>query len=882
MNNPGLPRIRRRVVTQGTAKATMLRALSQIDLPATAPFTARTDEDFAIAFADAAATVADIVTFYTERLVNEHYIRTAGERRSLVELSRLIGYRVRPGLAPTADLAFSLDQSPGAPAHSVIAAGTGVQSSPDPGQTPVVYETLADIDASPAWNAIRPRARVPHPNQPGASLSLAGSVSISAGDGVLFRTGNISVPVTFGLVSSVSAVDMVPDLPGRPGSPAHTDITLRMLPTLVGSPPTDLLPAPPTAGPVPSSVSWLAGSVMSAADLDASLLSRSASLDDVAGPFAASVSTPAEVLVFRQQRALFGSQAPLASSLAAAVVNQTGSSSGVPAAVTAWAQGLSLPWESATVATLPVGASGDVFLDGATPAVAADSMLVLRDGSTWGAYKITTSASVGVAVFAISGRAVRVHVASSGGLTLFSIRGTTAFCAPVSVPLADVAAAESIGVSKIELNGLQLGLRENRPVVVTGEPVEDRGHPISLATTLSAVVHDFGPARSTTVTLADSLPSGLARPTTTIAANVAPASQGETRNEIMGSGDSRLAFQSFALRQPPLTHLSADSPSGLAGTLTIWVDSVRWSPVDSFEGCGPDDHVYLVRSQDGQTIVQFGDGVTGSRLPTGTANLRARYRSGGDLSGVVRSGRLTLPMSRAGGVTGVSNPGPSEGGDDPEDVDSARTSAPLRVTTIDRIVSMPDYALYARAFPGVAKAQAVWARAGTHRGVLLTVAGDRGAILRPDRGIGLNLLGAMRTYGDPLVPVTFVPFVPKSFRITATVKTDPARVRADVLAAVSARLQAVFSFDARDLGQDVPSSEVLTEIEGVMGVVAATITGLWKFDPRASSSGPGTVGAGPPPVLVADAPAPGVDIGSLVGAELIVIDSAPIAWGVLQ
>ena len=162
-NAPGQPVLHRRVATQATAKATMLRALSDPDLPGTTRFTARNDEDFGVAFVDAATVVADIVSFYTDRFVNEHYLRTAGERRSLVELSRLIGYQPRPGLAPTADLVFTLDTSPGAPTASVIPAGTGVQSSPDPGQSPVIYETLADISASPAWNAVRPRRTVPHP-----------------------------------------------------------------------------------------------------------------------------------------------------------------------------------------------------------------------------------------------------------------------------------------------------------------------------------------------------------------------------------------------------------------------------------------------------------------------------------------------------------------------------------------------------------------------------------------------------------------------------------------------------------------------------------------------------------------------------------------------
>lgn len=882
-NRPGLPAIRRRVATHATAKATMLRALSRPDLPAAGELTTRTDDDVTVALADIAAVVADILTFYTERLANEHYLRTATERRSVVELARLLGYQVQPGMAATADLAFTLDPAPGAPGQSLIAAGTGIQSSPDPGQLPVVYETLADVVASPAWNAIRPRPRQSHPSSPGAVLAFAGVVaSVTIGDGVLYRTGNGAAAVAFGVVSAVRSVDAVPELPGRPGAPARTEVTVAVIPASVAAPPADLLPATASAATLPASVEWLAGRKLTAADLDAQLLARSAALGDVAAAFARDDAVPAQALLFRQQRALFGSQAPPASSVAASVALQASPVSSVPIEVRTWAAGLSLPWESATVATLPGVTAGDVYLDGGSPAVPVGSLLILRDGPTWGGYRVNAADAVSLAAVAISGRATRIHVGATGGLGSFSIRRTTAYAAPERLALADVPPpTDALDLGSIELDGLMLGLRKGRPVVVTGEPVGDRGHQITLSTSLAEVVHDFGPARSTTVTLADRPAAPLARSATTIRANVAPASQGQTRREVLGSGDSRQPFQRFTLRQPPLTYLSAPTPSGLVSTLSVWVDEVRWSPVDSFQDAGPDDHVYVVREADGATVVQFGDGCTGARLPTGTANVRAVYRSTSGLAGRVQAGQLSLPMSRAGGVTAVVNPAASEGGDDPEPVSSARISAPLRVTTLDRVVSMADYAGYARTFPGVAKAQAVWARAAAHRGVLLTVAGRNGASLRPDKGIGANLLAALADVGDPLIPVALVSYLPRSFRLTADVRTAPDRVRVDVLAAASARLAQAFSFDNRDLGQPVAASEVVAEIQAVDGVVAATVTGLWTFAPGTEGAEGGRPVGPPPDVLVAAAPIAGADIGTLVGAELIVLDAAPIAWGLL-
>src|ERR1700751_6288226 len=114
-NRPGLPAIGYRGGTQQGFKATLLARLSSTDYPALAALGTRSESDFSIALLDAAATMADVLTFYQERIANESYLRTATERRSLLELARLIGYELRPGVAATADLAFTLEDANGAP-----------------------------------------------------------------------------------------------------------------------------------------------------------------------------------------------------------------------------------------------------------------------------------------------------------------------------------------------------------------------------------------------------------------------------------------------------------------------------------------------------------------------------------------------------------------------------------------------------------------------------------------------------------------------------------------------------------------------------------------------------------------------------------------------
>jgi hypothetical protein len=119
--------------------------------------TTRDPGDFTIALLDGWATVADVVSFYQERLVDEGYLRTATERRSVLELARLIGYEPRPGVAASVYLAFTLQDG-----HEVeIPAGTLVKSTPDPGGLPQSFETADPLPARAEWNVLTPRRSRP-------------------------------------------------------------------------------------------------------------------------------------------------------------------------------------------------------------------------------------------------------------------------------------------------------------------------------------------------------------------------------------------------------------------------------------------------------------------------------------------------------------------------------------------------------------------------------------------------------------------------------------------------------------------------------------------------------------------------------------------------
>src|SRR5262249_46188487 len=122
----------------------------------------------------------------------------------------LIGYELRPGVAASAHLAFTVEDAPGVPALAPkrvpIDKGTRVQSIPAPGETPQTYETVERIEARPEWNAIKPRLTRRHPvtgNMAGPLLLEGLGTGLKSGDGVLLFPDDGSTP-TFRQVSKIS------------------------------------------------------------------------------------------------------------------------------------------------------------------------------------------------------------------------------------------------------------------------------------------------------------------------------------------------------------------------------------------------------------------------------------------------------------------------------------------------------------------------------------------------------------------------------------------------------------------------------------------------------------------------------------------------------
>jgi predicted phage baseplate assembly protein len=391
----------------------------------------------------------------------------------------------------------------------------------------------------------------------------------------------------------------------------------------------------------------------------------------------------------------------------------------------------------------------------------------------------------------------------------------------------------------------------------------------STTTSTTATVVDA--ASITTLAFVQPLERIYDRSTVTVNANTVAATQGETMNEILGSGDATNAALQFTLKQSPLTYVSSPLNQGAVSTLQVWVNNMQWHEVDNFLDSGPTDRVFVTETDSNQNVtVQFGDGVEGERTPTGQMNIRAVYRKGIGSAGNVQSGQLSQALDRPQGLKSVSNPGPGTGGADPDTADAARASAPLQILTLGRVVSLEDYQNYALAFAGIAKALATWTWVGRKRSVFLTLAGANGLAFQPDDLTITSLLQALQDVGNPYVPVYVAnpSYNLVLFEVGANVQIDTTDYDpTQVLAQVWQSLSTSFSFAQRQMAQGVAQSEVIAVIQQTPGVIAVELT---AFNPQGK---PPAVGAPLQSVLPASAPMAGQQ-GTPSGAEMLLIDPA--------
>lgn len=407
------------------------------------------------------------------------------------------------------------------------------------------------------------------------------------------------------------------------------------------------------------------------------------------------------------------------------------------------------------------------------------------------------------------------------------VRQTVVHAQSEQLELADEPIGDDVCGGRIELGVLYDGLRSGRWIIVSGERTDipnTTGVKASELVMLSGVEQTFdenlpGDKIHSTLILANRLAYTYKRDTVRIYGNVVKATHGETRSEVLGSGNAAQAMQSFTLKQPPLTYVSAPTTSGIESTLVVRVNDIKWKEVESLAELTPQDRNFTIQNDDeAKTTVIFGNGENGARLPTGVENVRAVYRNGIGKSGNVEAEQITLLMTKPLGLKEVVNPLRSSGGADKETRDQARRNVPVALMALDRLVSTKDYADFARTFAGIGKASAARLSDGRRQVVHLTIAGADDIPIDLNSDLYNNLRRALAKYGDSFVPVQIAMRELLALVIVANVQIQPDYLWESVEPKIRTKLLDTFSFDRRELGQPVFLSEVISIIQAVKGV----------------------------------------------------------------
>ncbi len=323
----------------------------------------------------------------------------------------------------------------------------------------------------------------------------------------------------------------------------------------------------------------------------------------------------------------------------------------------------------------------------------------------------------------------------------------------------------------------------------------------------------------TSLKLANKLAYTYDSSTVTVYGNVVKATHGQTVGEVLGDGSASEALQKFQLHQPPLTYLPAPTPEGASSTLEVRVNELEWHEAGNLFVLGPADRGYTTQTDDGgDTTTVFGNGEHGLRVPTGTGNVKAVYRSGTGSAGNVDAQQISQLATQPPGVKAVINPLRAAGGADGDTRDQARRNVPIGITALDRLVSVQDYADFARKFAGIGKASARRLTDGRRLVVHLTIAGKDDIPIDPTTDLYHALVEALAESGDANQPVQIALRRLKVLVLAAGVRVKPDYTWESVAASLRATLLDLYSFERRELGQAAFLSEAVSAMQGVAGV----------------------------------------------------------------
>jgi len=932
-NRPGLDEIEYRIGRYGNFLTAMLERLPKESIAEEGSslirrplyhLATRASDDPIIAILDSWACSLDVLSFYSERGVNEAFLRTATERRSVLELARAIGYELKPGVAASAYLQLTVEDRDDPFRTATVAEGTQVMSVPIDGGLPQIFETMAEIEARAEWNAMQARLGLSQHlaiykatgedtnNGKLYLLDMDGSLDLQAGDDDVITINDANKANLHLLNTSLSLSDYLADSSsGNIFALAVQQIFLAGIShrinvndymVLVGEnsdAETYAVPYTVDSVSVESEKGYtrielnITGVAkkkttfsmpsLSAGKLTASTLSFSAS--SVAGAVLGSVWSQSSfgvmmsinnwqgkdlklllkkqfaqpalgkaengIFILRQKVGFFGHNAPFYESVTVP------EDSTLPTVYpTNWddvngagagTEPISI-WKDPNHSTPPDYSPHDVYLERDVEGITPDSWAVfIKSNSTsptvYRVSQVDTESRTG---FALSGKLTGLTLESPSGGSLtkhesLKFRNTSAYVQSERLGVGELPVPDVVYKDETELmlNELVLDLTVGQSVVVSGDRHDAPGVTGTELKVLKEIAHYGG---FTVLEFESGFEYDYLRKSMQVNANVVLATHGESLEQPLGNGDAAQANQQFKLNKTPLTYVSSSSASGTDSSLLVRVNDIQWDETTSLHDKTGSDKDYLVRlDDDGVPHIIFGDGERGARLPTGEMNITASYRAGIGVEGEVAENTLTLLKTRPLGVAAVTNPLAASGAEDPEQLDSARQNAPLTVRTLDRVVSLSDYADYANAFAGIGKAQAVAIWDGEAHLVYLTVASSSGKTITHTDAVYNNLLDSIQQARDPSVDLILAGYGKPSFKqlyfnLSASVAIDSHYIAENVLEDMRQALLDFFSFDKRAFGQVVTSAEVLALMQAIEGVIYIDLDKLYIVD----GSGVGT------------------------------------------
>lgn len=796
-NRPGLSRIDYRIGTYADIRAALLRQLDADSL--LQDWTRREADDPGIALLEGAAILGDILTFYQNLYANEAYLRTAQWRESVADLVRLLGYRLSPGLGGKATFAVGIKGT----TPVVVPAGFGLKAQVAGLAKTADFQTETEMTAYPAlsqFHLYRP-FQLPSIDNGTSRFSIE-TIALQT-TGVELKKGDrlflANVPTNPQTERQIVVVKEIQERFDR------TEIVIEG--------------------------SWqqnFAGQVVSAYKLGRSFRHFG-------------YNSPPEFVRLQGDTAV------------STAVNFSRQMGPVPGILILFLDGYS-PLNS--FKALPLDAQVDDLTVGTTLLV----QLILNSQPAFDGRSVSGETYFFERSVQQVTQASVTRGAISGGTTVVELNANLTTGNKAYTDIRSVEMLEVIG-QRFTLQGAyqEKASEDLRTLFFFGDFASYKQlNNRSLA---------FATSAGTTEILTSTLPSGdlapdrhiklrpvllpefetavdindfplLSEPKITVYGNLVEATQGKLEKEaVLGNGDGRQVFQTFKLPKAPLTYFTdkGETPPEVP-ELEIFVNDQRWTRVQSLFGQDPKAEVYIVREDaNGESWVQFGDGKTGARLPSGVKNIKALFRTGTGVYGPLKPETKVQASDRLTGLDQLWLPGVASGGTEPESGDNAKVAAPGKVQSLGRLVSLQDFETEALAIAGVTKATAAWQLVDNLPSVVLTVLMENGRE-KELAEVQAMLNAYNRCRGPQRFPILVRPGQVRYLYLRLVASLHPAFRQELLSQSIHAALgtsgtSGLLSLSQRRFGQAEYATRIEATVQQVEGVIWSRVEALGWFPP---------------------------------------------------